>query len=181
VPFQGKTYLLALEPVGDDKSDQDSEKGIAQDYVWKVQGLRPGAEANEGAFTNWYGASVAMKLDTYRNDLKKSVPAPPKGTKYVFTLTPQGKLIDGSDGKVLTFTRGLDPVLGGLEKNGNLNDVPIGVYAVKGEEVAPNGTKKPVLILQQYAKYGDSTEVRFEPGAGTGAWPRNVSFTRPEN
>jgi hypothetical protein len=181
VPFQGKTFLLALEPLGDDKSDQDSEKGIAQDYVWKVKGLRPGKEADEGNFTNWYGASVGMKLDTYRNDVKKSVPRPPQGTKYVFTLTPQGKLIDGSDGQVLTFTRGIDRVLGGLEKNGSLNDVPIGVYIVKGEEVAPDGAKKPLLIMQQYPKYGDSAEARFEPGSSTGAWPRNVNFTRPGN
>jgi hypothetical protein len=33
----------------------------------------------------------------------------------------------------------------------------------------------------QYPKYGDSTEVRFEPGSSTGAWPRNVNFTRPGN
>ena len=182
VLFKGEHFLLNLEPVGDDKSDRDSTKGIVQDYVWKLTGLRPRAEAKEENFTNWYGASVTMKFDGYRNDLKKSVKAPAKGTKYVFTLTPVGNLIDGKPGKELTFTRELNPLLGGLEKNGNLPDIPLGEYTVKGEEVAPEGGRKAVLMMTKYPNYGESTGVTFKGniGGSTGAWPYNVNFTRQE-
>src|SRR6185437_15949064 len=111
-------------------------------------------------FTNWYGVSVNMQFQSYRNDIKKPVSKPPAGTKCVFTLTPVGKLIDGTDGKPLTFEREFDPLLSGL-KNGNLQDIPLGVYTVKGEEVRADGTKKPLLIQQAYPKFGDSTEVHF--------------------
>jgi hypothetical protein len=180
VPFNGKHFMFDLYPVGeDDKSDRDSEKGIVQDYTWKLTGLRPGQDADESNFTRWYGGSVNMQFGSYRNDIKKSVAKPPTGTKCVFTLKPEGKLIDGSEGKTLTFTREFDPLLSGL-KNGNLPDIPIGVYTVSGEEVLPDGTKKPLLMQQAYAKFGDSTKVEFAPGSSTGAWPVNVGFTRNE-
>ncbi len=180
LPFNGKRYVFELYPVGeDDRSDRESEKGIVQDYTWKLTGLRPGEDADESNFTKWYGGSVRMQFGFYRDDLKKSVPQPPAGTKCVFTLKPEGKLIDGSEGKTLTFTRVFDPLLSGL-KNGNLPDIPVAVYTVSGEEVLPDGTKKPLLIQQAYAKFGDSTKVEFAPGSGSGVWPANIGFTRNE-
>ena len=165
--------MFDLEAVGDDKSDRDSEKGIVQDYVWKLTGVRPGHEASQGNFTNWYGASLNMQIQLSRNDLKKSVPAPPKGTKFEFTLTPAGNLIDGKPGKALTFTREME-----LLWNGNLADIPLGEYTVKGEEVAPDGSRKGLLMEVEFAKYGESAPVKFEPGSSVGAWPRNQGFTR---
>jgi hypothetical protein len=180
VSFDGKHYLIPLEPVGDDaQTDRESDKGIVQDFVWKLHGLRAGQDADEAKFTNWYGASVTAQFQSYREDTKKSVKAGPAGTRCVFTLTPKGKLIDGSEGKPLTFTREYDPLLTGL-KNSNLPDIPIGVYEMSGLEIAPDGAKKPLLIQQAFAKFGPSKEVHFEPGASTGAWPCQVGFTRDE-
>ncbi len=179
VPFDGKQFRFDFEPVGDDKSDRDSDNGIVQDYVWKLTGVRPGHESDPANFTNWYGVSVNMQFQSYRNDIKKSVSKPPAGTKCVFTLTPVGKLIDGTDGKPLTFEREFDPQLSGL-KNGNLENIPLGVYTVKGEEVRADGTKKPLLIQQAFAKFGESTEVHFSPANSSTAWPVNVGFTREE-
>jgi hypothetical protein len=175
-PFNGKAYLLPLEAIGDDKSDQDSEKGIVQNYVWKITGARPTSDGNESNHTNWYGASVTMKFDGYRNDLRKSAPRPTAGAKCEFTLTPKGKIIDGSDGKELKFTREYDS-FGAI----SLPDLPIGIYTVKGVETGPNGSKTPLFIRDGSGKYGDSTEVQFEPNAGSSAWPKTVNFTRPAN
>jgi hypothetical protein len=179
VPFDGKQFRFDLEPVGDDKSDRDSDKGIVQDYVWKVSGLKAGQEDDPANFTHWHGSSINMQFNFYREDIKKGVPKPPAGTKCVFTVTPVGKLVDGTDGKPLTFEREFDEHLSGL-KNGNLPDIPLGVYTVSGEEVHPDGSKKPLRIQQAYAKFGDSTEVHFAPGTGSGTWPANVGFTRDE-
>jgi hypothetical protein len=179
VPFNGKHFLFALEPVGDDKAMRDSAPGIEQNYVWKLTGLIPGHDADESNFTNWHGASVKMQFQSYRNDIKKSVSNPPAGTKALFTLTPTGKLVDGSEGKPLTFTRDYDPLMGGL-KNGNLPNLPLADYTVKGEEVAPDGSTKPLLMQQAFAKFGESAEVHFAPGSSSGAWPANVGFTRGE-
>ena len=178
IAFNGKPFMLDLEPVGDDHSDRDSAPGIVQNYTWKLTGVRPGHEANEANFTNWYGASVNMRFGGYRNDIKKSVPPGPAGAKYVFTLIPTSNLIDGKPGKPLSFTREMDPLLGGL-KNGNLADIPIADYTVTGEEIAPDGSHKPLLMETAYAKYENSAPIKFEPGASTGPWPRNQTFTRP--
>lgn len=175
--FDDKKYRLALEPVGDDRSDREAEKGIVQDYIWKLTGLRAGNEADERNFTRWYGASVSMGFAMYREDIKKAVPKPPEGTKCIFTLAPIGKLIDGSEGKSVSFTREFDPLLSGL-KNGNLPDIPLGVYKISGEEVLPDGTRRPLLIQQAYAKFGDSTTVKFASGSSTGITPTIVDFTR---
>ncbi len=180
VPFNGNHFLFKLEAVGDDRSDRESDKPIVQDYLWKLKGLRAGQDADEANFTHWYGCSVTMQFQFYREDIKKSMSAAAKGTKCVFTLTPKGKMVDGSDGKELTFTREYDPLLNGL-KNSNLQDIPLGVYNVKGEEVAPDGTKTPLLIKQEFAKFGDSSEITFAPGSSTGAWPTQVGFTRAAN
>jgi hypothetical protein len=179
IPFNNKQFSFALEPVGDDRSDREAAQGIVQDYVWKLRGLRPGYAPDESNFTHWHGGSVNMSFQLYREDLKKAVNKAPGGTKCVFTLTPKGKLIDGSEGKVLTFTREFDTVLTGL-KNSYLHDVPIGLYTVKGEEISPDGSKKPLAMEQQYGKYGETADVEFAPGSSAGVWPPNIGFSRNE-
>jgi len=131
VPFDGKTFQLQLEPVGDARSDRESEPGIVQDFVWKTQGLWPGKGGYENTFTNCYGGSIHVKMDTWRNDLRKSVPPLPAGTKCEFTVTPQGKLIDGTDGKEMKFLRDFSAKPGTIESSTYLNDIPVGVYTLK--------------------------------------------------
>jgi hypothetical protein len=120
-----------------------------------------------------------VQYNFYREDIKKAVTRPPLETKFIFTLIPEGKLVDGSEGKELTFTRQLDPTLTGLS-NDLLHDIPLGVYTIRGEQVAPDGTRKPLLIQQAFDKFGDSTKVEFAPGSSTGAWPAPVGFTTAE-
>ena len=177
VPFDGKHFVFDLEPVGDDHVNRESEPGIVQDYVWKLKGLRAGQDPDESNFTRWHGVSVAPVFAGYREDVKKPAAKPPAGAKCVFTLRPKGKIVDGTDGETLTFAREYDPLLGGL-KIPNLPDVPLGVYVLTGVETAPDGTKTPLLMGLEYAKFGNSKEIHFAPGSSTGAWPCNVSFTR---
>ena len=178
VPFGGKSFLLPLDPVGDDKADRDSTQGIVQDYVWKVSGAKPG-KGDETKPGDWYGAAVSLTYDAYRTDLHKSVPPPPAGSKCVFTLTPKGKLIDGSDGKPLTYTRPYSSLLSTLE-NGYLADVPVGAYTISGVEVGPDGAKKPLLFRQGNSAYAESLEFQFEP-ATSWAGTRSLGFTRSAN
>jgi hypothetical protein len=139
VPFEGKHFIFDLEAVKNDSLDQvgadhldrDSSKGIEQNYVWKVRGVRPGRDPDERLFTSWYGGSVTMQFTGYREDIRKAVAKGPVGSQCVFTLTPQGPLIDGHEGKELTFKREYDTTLPGLN-NPNLPDIPVGSYSIKG-------------------------------------------------
>jgi hypothetical protein len=177
VPFNGKHFIFDLEPVGDDHLDRDSRKGIVQNYVWKLHGVRPGRDADEKLFTSWHGASITMQFQGYREDIRKPVAKGPAGSKCVFTLTPQGPLIDGHEGKEMTFSRAYDT--NGLD-NPNLPDIPVGTYSIKGVEMEPDGTKKTLLMQEQYGKYAESKTVEFMPQSSTGVWPANVNFTRQD-
>jgi hypothetical protein len=175
--YGGQQFAFPLDPVGDDRANRDSADGIVQDYVWKLRGARPGVTVDENNHTAWYGASIKMLFNTYREDLKKPVEQGPAGTKVIFTLTPTGPLVDGSAGEVLTFTREYDPKGHGI-KNGTLPDIPLGPYTLKVEEIAPDGTKVTLPVGLEYAVYGDSREIRFEPGSGHSVSPPIVGFTR---
>jgi hypothetical protein len=54
-------------------------------------------------------------------------------------LTPQGPLIDGSQGQVLTRTVDLmDTVF--------MDDIPVGTYTVTASTLEPDGSRKPVRV-----------------------------------
>lgn len=179
VPFGGKTYMCNLEPDTDDQVDRPSSEGIVINYVWKARGAKPG-RGDETSVADWYGSSVGMTFSFYRNDLRRSVPAAPKGTRCVFTLTPVGRIIDGSAGEVRTYQRAYDRLLPGLD-NPNLTDLPIGIYTIRGEEIQPDGTRVPLLVAKAGANatYGETAEVRFEPTIGVGCHVTPINFTRP--
>jgi hypothetical protein len=149
--WNGKVYHFRMHPVQNNRVDQESSAGITQDFVWKLTGARPNGNGT-------YGPNLGLLYEFYRNDLKKSVPPAPKGTKYVFTLTPKGARIDGGEAKAITFERTLD-------KMEALKDIPVAVYTVMGTEVLPDGTKRPLVVRNPgLTNYAESCEVTFGPG-----------------
>ena len=150
--WNGKVYHIRMHPVQNNRVDQESSAGITQDFVWKLTGARPNGNGT-------YGPNLGMLYESYRNELHKSVPPAPKGTKYVFTLTPKGARIDGGEAKVITFERTLD-------KMEAQKDIPVAVYTVTGMEVLPDGTKRPLVVRNPgLTEYSESCEVTFAPGS----------------
>jgi hypothetical protein len=160
VTFEGSTYRFDLDPVQDDTSDRESGPGIVQDFVWKLTGPRAGYRANPDPsnHTHWYGCSARVRLTGWRDDLNRAVERPPEGTRYVFTLAPQGTLIDGSQARALTFERAYT---GGELDNGNLHDIPLGTYSMTGVEVAPDGARRPLVFQVEHARYEPTAKVAF--------------------
>ncbi len=149
IPFDGDVYLYHLYPTVE-AGDVDSAKGVVGDLHWRIRGpikmyeLKP----DPGNHTHWYGACPIVSWNnTYRvGETQKSHKVPDK-TTFVFTATPKGKLIDGSEGKPLQWTRGWKSLLTSIEPN-LLNDIPpaIGGWTVTGKEVAPDGTERPLAF-----------------------------------
>lgn len=177
VSFNGATYLRDLHPVQANESDRPSGPGIIQDFVWKVSGahFRYIQNPNPAAHTNWHGGSVHVRLSGYRNDLSRGVQPPPVGTRYVFTLTPVSKRIDGAPAKVMTFertwasSRELD--------NGLLYDIPVAVYSLTGVQAGEGGG--PLVFETSYAKYEPQMKIDF-PATDVGRDPalHIVAFDR---
>lgn len=174
--WNGKHYDLELQPIQDNTVSRDSAKGFVQDFAWKIQGPRRNpAEPNN--HTHWYGASVSVPYQFYRNDISKPAPAPADGAKVIFTFTPVGLLMDGTQGKTLTFER---TFAGGGLTNDHCCDLPLGDYKITGVIQHPDGKTQPALLQKAHKEFVTSYDHTLEPNGNglTGAWPRIVGFTR---
>lgn len=147
VLYNGGEFTFPLEPVGNLwHKNRDAAEGIVQDFVWKVTGPTPFGKSeglNPGNQTHWYGMSIDLRADGWRNDLNAAPTAIPVGTKLVFTLKPGGKSIDGRDLEPMTFERTYSDETG---FDADLNDVPPAPYELTGRATLPDGTTKPLLM-----------------------------------
>lgn len=149
-------YSLTLEPTGNLwNKDRDAAEGIVQDFVWKTTGPTPYGQS-EGLrtsnHTHWYGMSVDLRPEGYRNDISAVPVKIPAGSKLLFTLTPTSKAIDGSDLAPVTVERTMsDDVL----FDPDLNDIAPASYELSGTATLPDGTTKPMLLQGpgDYPKY----------------------------
>ncbi len=173
VPFNGERFRFDLYPSGPRMGNRDSERGIAQDFTWFTQGVRPDSDGDATKPFNYFGAYASTRFNIWRLDIGRAVVAGPAGTRYIFTFTPSGPRIDGNPAQTLTFERSLD----GFTED--FLDIPIANYTVTGVEVAPDGTRTP-LLMEAPDGFAPSLAVRFRPSSygGTGANPAGVGFTR---
>jgi len=147
VLYNGGEFTFPLEPVGPLwNKNRDAAEGIVQDFVWRVTGPTPYGRSeglDPGNHTHWYGMSINLRADGWRNDINAAPTAIPVGTKLVFTLKPGGKSIDGRDLETMTFERtysdqtAFDP---------DINDIPPAPYELTGKATLPDGTTKPLLL-----------------------------------
>ena len=173
--INGTGRMFELCPVQDNLTDQDSRKGVVQDYIWKMSGRIPSGRGKPDVFTDWYGGSINMKADVRVK--------PPVGAKWVFTLKPTGPMVDGREGKELTREQ---PALG---ENGVLNrfpflhDLPACNYKISGREELADGSSRPLLMFHGSSDPDvESLDVVFKPGYhGHGVMPYEMYIHRPGN
>lgn len=168
IPFDGVLYSYSLVSTTM-LNDIQSDAGIVADFVWQTTGPVPlfKDEPDPGNFTHWFGGSCGLAWDPTYLDAQRVYHnlTIPDGSKFVFTANPNGKLIDGADGKPITFDRAwklniISPIA--------LNDLPpaINGWHITGKLTHPDGTTIPVLLkvgFQQGDKYASAVDVKMTP------------------
>jgi hypothetical protein len=133
--------ILDLRPVQTDATKVDSAAGVRRDFIWSLSGTKPGQPGNPRNPEQYYG----MQFKLQRKDVPGAGP-PPKNTRYVITLTPNGPLLDGSAGR----PRVAQGVLSNSVDDLIIADVPIGNYLVSGKAALADGSERlPWLLVGQ--------------------------------
>ena len=138
VNYNGRTFVLPLAAADNtlDWGDQkESKSGLTRDFVWRISGQRPTKLGESKEAAGFWGASINLDKGAEIGDF---------GTIEV-TLTPDGPLIDGSQGKVVTFRRAVP-----WQKHEDhlLADIPIGRYVATAKFVSGGGggSEKPKAL-----------------------------------
>jgi hypothetical protein len=139
--WNGTAYMFDLDPV-DDSNFVGTDGGV-RDFVWRLTGETP----EGGAF---YGGTVQSYMD-----FSGEIPIDPQ---YVhLTLTPDGPLVDGSMGTVVTAT------------GDRLDDVAVGRYDVTAAYVEPGKDTVGLLVrVRNQGDYAPSVTAQFEQVSATG-------------
>ncbi len=148
--FNGQSYCLDLEP--DTTETFSSASGAVRNFVWTLQGLRPGKTA-DGYASSYYGAVLDVSDDT---DLGAGWIDP----RYVqVTLVSQGPIIDGSPGGMLT-------AISGAWNSFAIGNIPPGRYAVSAAYAPPGGGGGALVVGSSPGQYGASMVIDFAPAQG---------------
>jgi hypothetical protein len=122
--FLDVRYTFDLHPEMPD--DVNGDEGAVRDFTWRLSGRRP--PPSDG----FYGGLVVAY--TRPGDFSVQI------SDIELSLTPDGKLIDGSNGKSIT---------GKLVSTGDgfaLRDVPVGNYKITARHVAKGEAAAPLQV-----------------------------------
>jgi hypothetical protein len=144
--YKGRTYNLWLHPVdGIDTPSQPSKDGLVKDFVWRLSGPTPAAAQNPDAPGSYYGGVIEVGDDIEFGGLSGSgfgTPHTyPAGSQIRLTLTPDGPLLDGSEGAVVTRDLAPDNLAGEV-----LRDIPLGDYTAQAALVTADGRTTPLRV-----------------------------------
>jgi hypothetical protein len=138
VTYNGRKYVLPLAAADNTRDwggQKDSGAGLVRDFVWRVSGARPTVLGESKEAAGYWGAAI---------NLDKGADVGDFGTIEV-TLTPDGPLIDGSAGKVLSYKR---VIPWQRHEDHLLTDVPIGRYVTTAKIFASGSEKgKPLRLV----------------------------------
>jgi len=138
--------------------------GVIKNFVWN---LRSGGAASFVASPN-YGASltIADAPELVKNVATRSLAAEnPPGARVVVTLTPRGRLIDGTEGRVLNRVLTLHETSG---RGAALRDIPFALYEVAVKLVQPDGTSRDLRVASgapEVSADGTNRTYRWQPTA----------------
>ncbi len=165
VLYNGGEFTFPLEPVGNLwNKNRDASDGIVQDFVWKATGPTPHGQSdglNPANHTHWYGMSIGLRADGYRNDISAVPTEIPEGTKLKFTLKPTGESVDGRTLEITTVERTFSRA---GAANPDINDIPPAPYELTGTATLPDGTEKPLLLQGpgDYPNYKPMVAIKVE-------------------
>ena len=137
--YNGKTYTLPLSPDG---TDSFTDEGGIRNFTWKLEGRDPG---NEHYF---YGGQVTVSSDIGFYEDQEDIEV---------TFTPNGSLIDGSEGKTLTLRQGERY----WEEYSYIKDIPVGRYMVSAV-LKKAGGDVPLKIQNWHTKGDFVSELQLD-------------------
>lgn len=170
ISYKGRTYKLWLDPLdGIDSPNQDVRGGLVKDFVLRLSGARPSAKTQPDSPDSYYGGVLDLGDDAeYRLFYSSGSPAPPPypaGAKVRLELTPDGPLLDGTTGTVLSYD--LEPE---TLATAVLRDVPLGDYIARATLVEAEGGTTALRVAARIAdgrfgapELGASAVVAFMP------------------
>lgn len=152
-------HLAATNGKGLDDREEAGE-GIVRDFVWKMSGARPGRDPNgttESRMDAMFGGVVRIDMHS-ANEVQNRQQVTPTlrdghpGAEVIVTLTPKGKMIDGSGGRVISekFVTDQSGTIYAV-----IREVPIGVYAVSA--ALADGTA--LRVSEKYAEQTDEVGI----------------------
>lgn len=145
--YNGQKYTIELFP---DETDVFNEEGAVRHFTWKLEGTMPWEAGG------YYGGTVMLTHDIGFYEDEENIK---------LTLTPDGPLIDGTNGRTLTLGYGDDK----WEHRNELWDIPIGRYKVTAK-LDKDGKTIPLKIEDWYKREGLVSEFQldFIPKPGNG-------------
>lgn len=158
-PYKGRSYNFPLEAVNAPaRHDYDGlgldklKGGLVRDFVLKMTGKKAGAsEETETVYKHaYYGGRIDLYADEYEGILgggnQLTTPlrsAYPPDSQVEITLTPQGPLVDGTKGEVLTTLR---PLGDDGKWTFNLRGVYPGTYTATARLLKSDGATLPLRL-----------------------------------
>lgn len=146
VAYNGKTYNIDLHP---DNASGFSQEGAVRNFEWKLSGTKP------TPLTGTYGGTIILDKAIMSNLYDSE--------NIEFTLTPSGKLIDGTDGTTLKLKHGQPRT----DTYGKLVDIPIGRYTVTAKY--QSSAIKLRNKLDPSSTFSNSMTLDFEPSTSIGS------------
>lgn len=149
--YNGKEYTLRLHPDNDNVFSSD---GAVRNFTYKLTGAYPDG-------LGYYGGTVIVDKDVMSEIYDTE--------NVELTLTPVGKLIDGSQGQTLK----LKPGQPRTDNYGKLVDVPIGRYNISAVHVS-GSVRKPLKLQNRVTNgpFESTLQIDFEPSI---IWGDNIA------
>jgi hypothetical protein len=149
IDWHGRPLTFALEAEGGQRpATVTAARGAVRNYAWKLSGPRPGrdqADDGSGYAAATYGAF--LEVNAHEAERRGGAVTDPglyktaREAEVEVTLTPKGKLADGSTGQPIVRRV---PVIKSGTRSGGIRDVPVGDYTAtaklvdaSGKEIAP--------------------------------------------
>jgi len=188
--YGGQIYKMPLYPIdglrdggGKGEFKANSGPGIVRDFVLKVSGLKPQFKAfdkseigNENGYV-FYGGQLTISLSEsddkeYTTLQRTALPS----SKFTFTFTPQGPLLDGSRPQPIHRVA----TVKGANYYIYLSNIPLGIYSMTATLTNPDGTVVPLRLNTKRENYASSTKIQFDasPSILGGVYGVNVYLVR---
>ncbi len=139
--YHGRTYTFELHP--DNPAPFNGAVGAVRNFEWRLTGPRPDGGT--------YGGTVVVYADFFDPELLDLL------DDVQLILRPDGPLVDGSPGEVITSGLSQTP------EGDGVRDVPIGQYRVTArlkQDGAP--TASMLIRVRNVGEFGDSVTTTFQ-------------------
>ena len=153
--YNGKHYRLRLDSADGligNRYTHDTRQGAGVDFVWKIVGAANGTSKDSRAYRDKRGGAVLI-VHSMLNPYTEGKLPKTDTTAIEMTFTPDGKLIDGREGKPLTLKT---PYPVTEVDDHYLIDIPLGRYTVTAKVLMKQGAGHELKLSVIPEKIGEA-------------------------